>query len=103
MVYFIYFIRHAEALHNVLEAKYPGDFSKCNVYDPELTEKGKEQTDYIMDKLKKNKIHFDSIYISPLTRAIQTYFLLKKELNDDAEIIITDFVSEFLWIIIAAL
>ena len=92
----IYFIRHAEALHNVLEAKYPGDFSKCNVYDPELTEKGKEQTDYIMDKLKKNKIHFDSIYISPLTRAIQTYFLLKKELNDDAEIIITDFVSEFL-------
>ena len=36
----IYFIRHAEALHNVLEAKYPGDFSKCNVYDPELTEKG---------------------------------------------------------------
>ena len=32
--------------------------------------------------------------MSPLSRTIQTYILLKKALNDDAEIIITDFAKE---------
>ena len=90
----IYFIRHAEAVHNELEKKYKGDFSKCNVYDPELTLKGIKQTKFTIEKLKKNKINFDIIYISPLTRAIQTYFLIKNQLNDDAKIIITDFIKE---------
>ena len=52
----IYFIRHAEAIHNVLEQKYNGDFSKCNVYDPKLTENGINQTNYTIKKLETLKI-----------------------------------------------
>ena len=41
----IYFIRHAESEHNVLEQKYSFfEFDKWNIYDPKLTEKGIEQT-----------------------------------------------------------
>ena len=41
----IYFIRHAESLHNILEEKYPyEELEKWNVLDPKLTEKGIEQT-----------------------------------------------------------
>ena len=37
----IYFIRHAESEHNVLEQKYSFyEFDKWNIYDPKLTEKG---------------------------------------------------------------
>ena len=92
----IYFIRHAESEHNVLEQKYSFfESDKWNIYDPKLTEKGIEQTNsYTKEKLKKNKIHFDSVFVSPLTRTIQTYFLIEKDLNDDAKIIVTDFVKE---------
>ena len=92
----IYFIRHAEALHNVLEIKYHGDFSKCNVYDPELTEKGIKQTDKAIEKLKKENVKFESVFVSPLKRAIQTYFLVQDYLNKDAKVYITDFVKEVL-------
>jgi broad specificity phosphatase PhoE len=90
----IYFIRHAEAMHNVLEQKYNGDFSKCNVYDPVLSEQGKKQTQLTIDKLKKENIKFDTVFVSPLTRTIQTYFLIKDYINKDAQVIITDFAKE---------
>jgi len=90
----IFFIRHAESLHNVLEEKFDGDFSKCNVYDPELTENGIKQTNYTIKKLEKEKINFDCVFISPLKRAIQTYFLVKNSLNKNINIFITDFVRE---------
>ncbi len=91
----IYFIRHAEAEHNVLEEKYSYfEFDKWNISDPKLTEKGIQQTNTTKEKLKKFKIHFDSVFVSPLTRTIQTYFLIEKDLNDDAQIIVTDFVKE---------
>jgi len=92
----IYFIRHAEAMHNVLEKKYYGDFSKCNVIDPELTKKGIKQTNKTIDKLKKDPIDFDSVFVSPLTRTIQTYFLVKDSLNKNTQVYITDFVREVL-------
>lgn len=92
----IYFIRHAEAEHNELERKYGGDFSKCNVYDPKLTKKGEEQTQYTIEKLKKEKINFDCIFVSPLTRTIQTFFLVKNYINKSARIYLTDFVKEVL-------
>ena len=92
----IYFIRHAEAMHNVLEQKYNGDFSKCNVYDPTLSIQGEKQTQYTIKKLKKQNIKFDSVFVSPLTRTIQTYFLVKDYINKDAKVIITDFVKEIL-------
>ena len=91
----IYYIRHAESEHNVLESKYSYiEFEKWNIYDPKLSPNGIEQTNNIKEQLKENQIHFDSVFISPLTRAIQTYELISKEINDDAEIIITDFLRE---------
>ena len=91
----IYYIRHAESEHNVLESKYSYiEFEKWNIYDPKLSPNGIEQMNYIKTKLKGNPIHFDSLFISPLTRAMQTYELIAKEINDDAEIIVTDFVRE---------
>jgi len=94
----IYFIRHAQSEHNVLETKYAHlgflAYDKWNIRDPKLTEEGKEQTNNIKTKLNENKIHFDSVFVSPLTRAIQTYFLIEKEINNDAKIIITDFAKE---------
>ena len=91
----IYFIRHAESWHNVLESKYGHlGYEKWNIHDPKLTEKGIKQTNNIKKKLNKNKIHFDSVFISPLTRAIQTYFLIENDINNDAKIIITDFARE---------
>ena len=92
----IYFVRHAESLHNVLESKYKyEDIDKWNVRDPKLTEKGVEQTNnYTIKKLQEKKIKFGAVFVSPLSRTIQTYILLKKALNDDAEIIITDLAKE---------
>lgn len=91
----IYYIRHAESEHNVLESKYAyNEFEKWNIYDPKLSPNGIEQTNNIKKKLKEKQIHFDSVFISPLTRAMQTYELIAKEINDNAEIIVTDFVRE---------
>ena len=93
----IYFIRHSEALHNVLERKYgEEEFEKWNVHDPKLTEFGIEQTKKLGEKLKKDKINFESIYLSPLTRTIETFNLIQNDINKDAKVYITDFVKEVL-------
>lgn len=92
----IYFIRHAEAEHNVLERKYKGDFSKCNIYDPLLTRLGAEQTKFTIEKLKKENINFEIIYVSPLLRTLQTFFLIQNYLNKNSQVFITDFVREVL-------
>ena len=94
----IYFIRHAEAKHNILEKKYKGNFSKCNIYDPDLTKNGINQTKKTIEKIKNEKILYDGIFISPLRRTIQTYFLVKDHVdtNKNTQIIITDFLREIL-------
>ncbi len=90
----IYFIRHAEAEHNVLEAKYR-DIRKSDVYDSKLTKYGKEQTMETLNKMKKKNIKFDSVFISPLTRTIQTFNLIKEYFdNKKTKFYITDFVKE---------
>ena len=94
----IYFIRHAQSEHNVLEHKYAHEgfqaLDKWNIRDPKLTEEGIEETKDTIKKLKQLNVHFDSVFVSPLRRAVQTYCLIEKELNDDAQIIITDFIRE---------
>ena len=90
----IYFLRHAEAQHNVLERMYKGDFSKCNVYDPELTQNGINQTKLTIEKYKKEIFTFDIVFVSPLKRTIQTFFLLQNYLKKDTQIFVTDFVRE---------
>ena len=95
----IYFIRHAESEHNVLERQYMKrliEFDKINVYDPKLSPDGIKQTNELKEKIKEKKIHFDSVFISPLSRAMQTYFLIEDAINNDADIIVTDFVREVL-------
>jgi len=92
----IYFLRHPEAQHNVLERKYRDDFSKFNIYDPELTDTGINQMKSTIEKNKKELINFDIVFVSPLTRTIQTFFLIKNYLKKDAQIIITDFIKEVL-------
>ena len=91
-----YFLRHAEVEYNVLERLYKGDFSKCNVYDPGITETGINQTKLTLEKYKKEIIKFDGVFVSPLTRTIQTYLLVKNYLNKDTPIFMTDFVKEVL-------
>lgn len=95
----IYFIRHAESEHILLERQYMkrlNDFDKVNVYDPKLSPDGIKQTNELKEKIKEKKIHFDSVFISPLSRAMQTYFLIEDAINNDADIIVTDFVREVL-------
>ena len=94
----LYFIRHAEAKHNILEKKYKGNFSKCNIYDPDLTTNGINQTKKTIEKIKNENILYDGIFISPLSRTIQTYFLVKDHvnINKNTQIIITDFIREIL-------
>ena len=92
----IYFLRHADAQHNVLERLYKGDFNKCNVYDPSIIEAGAYQTKLTLEKYKEEVIKFDSVFVSPLTRTIQTYLLVKNYLNKNTQIFITDFAREVL-------
>ena len=91
----IYFIRHAEAEHNVLENLYYDNPKLCDVYDSKLTEEGEIQTKETLKKLIKSKVNFDLVFISPLTRTIQTFILLKDYFKDTkTKIIITDMVKE---------
>ena len=94
----IYFIRHAESLHNVLEQKYAykEEMEKWNVLDPKLTEKGIQQTNHTIEKIKESGINFEAVFVSPLSRTIQTYFLIEKELNKEAKIFVTDFARELM-------
>ena len=95
----IYFIRHAESEHNVLERKYMQrliEFKDINIYDPKLSQNGIKQTNELKEKIKEKQIHFDTVFISPLSRAMQTYFLIENVINNDANIIITDFIKEVL-------
>ena len=72
------------------------DFDKVNVYDPKLSPDGIKQTNELKEKIKEKKIHFDSVFISPLSRAMQTYFLIEDAINNNANIIVTDLVREIL-------
>lgn len=90
----IYFLRHGEAEHNVLERKYFGDFSKCNVYNPGITQEGINQTKLTIEKFKNDFSKFEAVFVSPLKRTIQTFSIVKDYLNKDIQIIITDFVRE---------
>ncbi|VVU95043.1 Histidine phosphatase superfamily (branch 1) [seawater metagenome] len=58
----IYLIRHAEGYHNVNE--------NYHLFNPELTPKGHQQILEKKEGLKK--IKFNKIFVSPLTRTLQT-------------------------------
>ena len=74
----VYFVRHAEGLHNVN--------NKWHIENPRLTEKGINQC---IDNIKIfNDIDIDIILVSPLIRTLQTASLLfpnynNMEINED--------------------
>lgn len=77
----IYFIRHAEAIHNppvkkignkdiLIEEKY---------YDAKLTEYGEQQCYDVQEKM--TKLDLDIVYVSPLYRTLQTASILFQKNN----------------------
>ena len=90
----IYFLRHAQAEHNVKKG-----LNSIRIYDSSLTEEGKNQTEKILLLLKELDISFDLIFISPLKRALQTFYCIEKYFtnkNDKVEYICTDLIREAL-------
>ena len=63
----IYFIRHGESESNAT----PGLAAGTN-FDAPLTKLGHQQAKLLGKRFKNDKIHFDKVYCSTLTRAIQT-------------------------------
>jgi broad specificity phosphatase PhoE len=74
----IYCLRHAEAEHNMHKdcAAIRNSF-----HDPQLTNKGKLQCETITQELKAMSKSFDAIFISPLKRTMQTFFMIENLFN----------------------
>lgn len=67
----IYFIRHGQAMHNPDVDKFGKDILTNEKYfDANLTEEGFSQCDSIKSKVLK--INPDVVFVSPLTRTLQT-------------------------------
>ncbi|KDE68855.1 hypothetical protein FUSO7_12570 [Fusobacterium necrophorum BFTR-2] len=75
----LWFVRHGETLFNV-KGLVQG---WC---DSPLTNKGKEDTEYLGKILKLSGINFKSIYSSDLTRCLETSVILQKKLENDLQI-----------------
>ena len=63
----IYFIRHGESESNAT----PGLASGVN-YDAPLTKLGHQQAKLLGERFKNEKMSFDKVFSSTLTRAVQT-------------------------------
>ena len=63
----IYFIRHGESKSNAT----PGLAAGIN-FDAPLTELGHQQAKLLGERFKSEKLSFDKVFSSTLTRAIQT-------------------------------
>jgi len=90
----IYFLRHAQAEHNIIKG-----INSRKIYDSKLTQEGINQTELILYLLRDLQISFDSIFISPLKRSLQTFYHIEtyfKSQNNNVEYIITDLIREAL-------
>ncbi len=63
----IYLIRHAEATNNI----HP-EFISGRTYTAELTKRGIEQSIFLGERLLKDNIFFNTVYSSPIKRALDT-------------------------------
>ncbi|HZP55411.1 MAG TPA: histidine phosphatase family protein [Candidatus Saccharimonadales bacterium] len=70
----LYFIRHGESVSNV-ERWHAGRI------DTPLTERGRQQAREAGKKAKAQKLHFDLIVSSPLSRALETARIIAKEIG----------------------
>ncbi len=83
----LYFLRHAEAGHNVVDQweNKPRDQRPAYVGDPDaFTPKGKKQVTAVTSKLKK--YHFDFIAVSPTWRTRNTVAPYLRETGRKAEV-----------------
>ncbi len=90
----IYFLRHAQAEHNIIKG-----INSRKIYDSKLTQEGINQTELLLYLLRDLQISFDSIFISPLKRSLQTFYHIEtyfKSQNNNVEYIITDLSREAL-------
>ncbi|KAL4485456.1 hypothetical protein ABPG72_008324 [Tetrahymena utriculariae] len=86
----VYFIRHAESKYNQWREQSSLNWSifyknTLENIDPELTEKGQQQTKNLQLSVLKEyeNLTFDAVYVSPLSRAINTFgYLAYKENNE---------------------
>jgi len=100
------FIRHGESQYNHWRKKSCCNLpifylNKPNNYDPRLTDKGHEQAGKAVDTLisfnNKERINIDTVYVSPLTRALETYMHFDKSLkkaNEDLQVLAMDLIRE---------
>ena len=71
----LYFIRHAEAVHNPPAKLYgKGILNNWKFFDAKLTELGEKQCELLGDRLPRS---IEIFYVSPLMRTLQTATLAK--------------------------
>ena len=90
----IYCLRHAEAEHNIHKdcAAIRNSF-----HDPQLTNKGKLQCETISQELKAMSKNFNAIFISPLKRTMQTFFMIEHLFDyADTQVILSDLIRGIL-------
>jgi broad specificity phosphatase PhoE len=89
----LYFIRHAEGVHNKAAKEYGHqEYKNIKWFDAILTNKGINDSINIQDKIKE--INPDIIYSSPFRRTIQTMYYSTKKLNNNISIILDDNLRE---------
>lgn len=71
----IYFIRHGE-IDNPLNVLYGRSL------DLQLNEKGKEQLKNLAEEIKKSGVTVDAIYTSPLSRAVDSAYIIGRVFNN---------------------
>ena len=102
----IFFVRHGQSEYNHWREQ-----SCCNLpifylnkstnYDPKLTEKGHKQaekaSETLISLLNEHKITIDTVFVSPLTRALETFIHLEENLtqkNKELRVFAMDLIRE---------
>lgn len=77
------FVRHGHGYHMINK--------DMNIFDPELTEQGIQETHQNLEQIE-NK-HFDIIFVSPLTRTLQTAQIISEKLKG-VKVIVLEMIRE---------
>ena len=79
----ITFVRHGQGTHMIKK--------DMSIFDPELTEEGKIETEYNCKAIENE--NFEVIFVSPLTRTLQTAEIISKK-TKTAKIIVLEMIRE---------
>lgn len=95
----ITFIRHGEAEHNYFYKNKKLYKYRPTLDDPKLTEDGKKLVTETKNKLIEENKKFDIVFVSPLSRTIQTLLVLQENSNifrDNTEFHFMDLIREIM-------